>query len=95
MRRYTFFGRVLLAMAVLSIADVVVGVLFGLFFPIGYFSGKSIARIVSDLAFVEGAVIFFAATLLAFLYSSLSLRVIALMVIGAAMVGLSVVFGMF
>jgi endonuclease V-like protein UPF0215 family len=93
--RYTFLRTVLLPTAVLLAADVVAGVFFGLFFQEGYFSGKSITRIVSDLAFVEGAVVFFAGALLAFFHSSLSLRVKALMVLGAAMVGLSVVFGVF
>jgi len=92
--RNTFFGRVFLVMSVLSIANVVIGVFFGLFFPLGYFSQKSITRIASDLAFFEGAVIFFAGALMAFFHSSLSSTVKALMIIGAAMIGLSVVFGM-
>ena len=93
--RYTFLRVAFLVLAVLSIVDVVAGVLFGLFLPVGYFSGKSIIRIVSDIAFVEGALIFFAGALLAFFYSNLSWHVKVLMVVGAAMMGLSVVFGVF
>lgn len=81
-------------MTVLSMADVSLGVFFGLFFPIGYFSGKTIARIASDLAFLEGTVIFFLGSLLAFFHSGLSSRMIILMIVGAAMIGLSVVFGL-
>jgi hypothetical protein len=80
---------------VLSIADFIVGVISDRFFPVGYFSGKSIIRIASDLAFVEGAAIFFAGALLGFFHSQISFRAIALMVIGAAMFGLSVLFGVF
>lgn len=80
-------------MAVLSIVDVVVGVFFWVFFPTGYFSGKLIPRIVSDLTFVEGAAIFFVGGLLAFFHSNLSPRARALLVVGASMVGLSVLFG--
>jgi CHASE2 domain-containing sensor protein len=67
---------------------------FGIFFPVGYFSQKTITRIASDLAFVEGAVIFFAGALIAFYRLSISSPVKILMTIGAAMIGLSVVFGM-
>jgi hypothetical protein len=93
--RYTFLIRVLSVMAVLLLVDIVAGVFFGLFFQIGYFSGKSIVRIVSDFAFIEGAVVFFAGAVLAFFGSSFSWRIKALMVLGASMVGLSVVFGVF
>jgi hypothetical protein len=90
----TLVGRFLLAMSILSIADVSIGVFFGLFFPVGYFSQKSIARIASDLAFVEGSVIFFVGAILAFYRSTLSSSVKALMIIGATTIGLSIVFGM-
>ena len=91
---HTSFGRLVLVVSVLSIADVSVSAFFGLLFPIGYFSQKSIARIASDLAFVEGAVFFFAGALLAFFRSSFSSPAKSLMIIGGAMIGLSVVFGL-
>lgn len=93
--RFTFLRAAFLVLAVLTIADIIAGVLFELFLPVGYFSGKSILRIVSDIAFVEGAFIFFAGALLAFFHSDLSWRVKVLMVVGAAMMGLSVAFGVF
>lgn len=80
-------------MAILSIADVSLGAFFGLFLSIGYFSGKTITRIASDMAFLEGAVIFCAGSALAFFSSHLSSRYIILMIVGAAMLGVSVVFG--
>jgi len=97
---YTFLRRInlrriILAVTLLSLADVTSGVFFGLFFPMGYFSDKSITRIASDLAFVEGAATFFAGALFAFFYSNISSRVVVLMVTGAAMMGLSVLFGVF
>jgi len=90
---HTLFVRLILVLSVLSIADLSVGFIAFARFPVGYFSQKSMARIASDLAFVEGAVIFFAGALLAFFRSTLSSSVKALMIIGAAMIGLSVVFG--
>ena len=91
--RHTLLRRVVLATGVLLIADVVASAIIVLFFSTGYFSGKSIPRNVSDLAFVEGAAIFFVGGLLAFFHSNLSPRAIALLVVGAIMVGLSVLFG--
>jgi hypothetical protein len=84
---------ILLALAILSAANVVIGITFGLFFPEGYFSEKSIPRIISDLAFFEGATLFFAGALLAYFHSPVSLRAKALMIIGASMFGISVGFG--
>jgi len=97
-------------MSILVFADVCIGVFFGLFLswmplnpysialfsavPIGYFSHKSFTRIVSDLAFIEGAVIFFAGALMAFYRSRFSSPTKVSMIIGAAMIGLSVVFGL-
>lgn len=91
---HTFLGVALLVMTVLCVADVIIGAFFMLFFPIGYFSGKSMVRIASDLAFLEGAVIFFLGALMAFVRSIISSKVKALVVVGAAMVGFSVIFGM-
>jgi hypothetical protein len=65
-----------------------------LLFTTGYFSQKSVPRIISDLAFVEGASSFFVGALLAFFFSNLNLRVAALIIIGAALIGISVVFGL-
>jgi hypothetical protein len=96
-------------MSTLLFVDLCIGVFFGLFLswmplnpysialfsavPIGYFSDKSFSRIVSDLAFIEGAMIFFAGALMAFYRSSFSSMTKILMIIGTAMIGLSVVFG--
>ena len=101
--------RILLLVSILAFVDLCIGVFFGLFVSwmtlnpysiglfsavqIGYFSNKSFTRIASDLAFIEGAMIFFAGALMAFYRSSLSSVIKALMIIGAAMIGLSVVFG--
>ena len=90
-----FIERVLLALTILSAANVAISIFFGLFFPVGYFSDKSVPRIISDLAFVEGATFFFAGALSAFYGSHVSLRAKALMVIGACMFGISVGFGAF
>ena len=87
--------RIFLVLAVLSIVDVFVGVSSGFFHNVEFFSEKSSARIVSDLAFIEGAFVFIIRALFALVYSSFKLREIALMIIGAAMIGMSVVFGIF
>jgi hypothetical protein len=96
-------------MLILSIADFSIGVFFGLLLPwmpldtysiallsaipIEYFSHKSSMRIASDLAFIEGAAIFFVGAVMAFYRSSFSSTVKALMIVGIAMIGLSVMFG--
>jgi hypothetical protein len=87
--------RVLLALAMLLAANVAISIFFGLFFPVGYFSDKSVPRIISDLAFVEGATFFFAGALSAFYGSRISLRAKLLMVVGASMFGISVGLGAF
>jgi hypothetical protein len=87
--------RVLLSLAILSAANAAIGIFFGLFFPVGYFSEKSVPRIISDLAFVEGATFFLAGALSAFYGSRVSLRAKLLMVIGASMLGICVGFGAF
>lgn len=83
----------MLLLEVLTLADLVVSVSFGLYFPVGYFSGKTIFRIASDIMFLEGAVVFCVGALLAFLRSNISSISIIFMVTGGAMFGLSVVFG--
>jgi len=94
--KYTFlFRRIILALIVLLIVNVVAGAFFWVFFPTGYFTGKSLLRIVSDLTFIEGAAIFFLGGLLAFYNSNVSPRAIAMLVIGASTMGLSVLFGVF
>ena len=90
---HTFIKNIALSLAVLSIVDLVAGVFSVLFFPIGYFAGKSSTRIASDLAFVEGALIFFAGALIAFIHSHWTSRMRALMIVGAAMIIVSIVFG--
>ena len=106
---HALLRRIFLLMSILVLADLCIGVFFGLFLSwmtlnpysialfsaveIGYFSHKSFTRIASDLAFFEGAVIFFAGALMAFYRSRFSSTTNILMIIGAAMIGLSVVFG--
>ena len=92
--RHIFFERLFLFTSVLSIMNVLMGVFFGLFFPAGYFAQKSVARIASDLSFIEGAVIFFFGAIMAFFHAHVSSNAKALMIIGAAMIGLAVYFGM-
>ena len=87
--------RVLLALAILLAANVAIGIFFGVFFPVGYFADKSVPRIISDLAFVEGATFFFAGALSAFYGSRVSLRAKFLMVVGALLLGICVGFGAF
>lgn len=87
--------RVLLALAILLAANVAIGIFFGLFFPVGYFSDKSVPRIISDLSFVEGATFFFVGAISAFYGSTVSLRAKLLMVIGALMFVICVGFGAF
>jgi hypothetical protein len=91
---HTFIGNIAVSLTVLSIVDLVAGVFSVLFFPIGYFAGKSVTRIASDLAFVEGALLFFVGALMAFIHSHRTSRMKALMIVGAAMFMVSVVFGM-
>lgn len=95
MLRRTFITRVLSVLAILLTTNVVLGVVFGLFFPIGYFAEKSVSRIVSDLTFIEGAAIFFAGAILAFSYSRIGSRVKALMIVGASMIVVSIGVGTF
>jgi hypothetical protein len=80
-------------LTVLSIVDLIAGVFSMLFFPIGYFAGKSAVRIASDLAFIEGALIFFVGALMAFVYSEQTSRMKALIIIGGALIVVSILFG--
>ncbi len=91
---HLFIRNIALPLAVLSIVDLIAGVFSVLFFPIGYFAGKPVTRIASDLAFVEGALIFFVGALMAFFHSDQTSRMKALMIVGVAMIVVSVVFGM-
>jgi len=90
-----FLKRVLLILGVLLTVNMILSLLFDALFPTGYFSNKSVPRIMSDLAFIEGATVFFLGALLAFSYSNVTLRVKTLMVIGALMIAISVGFGAF
>ncbi len=80
-------------MVILSISDVLLG-LFGVYVSVGYFSGKTITRIASDLAFLEGAVVFCAGSVMAFYRSRLSSRYLIPMIVGVSMIAISVVFGL-
>lgn len=90
-----FIRRVLLVLAVLLAANMILSIFLGVLFPVGYFSYKSVPRILSDLTFVEGAAIFFLGTVFAFSYSKITLRMKTLIVIGASMIAMSVGFGVF
>jgi hypothetical protein len=90
-----FLKRVFLVVGVLSLVNFFLGGVFSFFVNFGYFYSKSWLRIASDLAFVEGAVIFFVGAVLAFFFADLSFRNVFLMVVGAVMFGLSVLFGIF
>jgi len=90
-----FLKRVLLILGVLLTVNMILSLLAGALFPIGYFSNKSVPRIMSDLAFIEGAAVFFLGALFAFSYSNVTLRVKTLIVIGASMIAISVGFGAF
>jgi len=89
------FKRVLLISVILLVIDVFIGVLSSLFHDVGFFSQKSSARVASDLAFLEGAVILLVGAVAAFFSFKPSLREMALMLIGVVMIVISVVFGMF
>jgi hypothetical protein len=91
----SLFGRVFLALAILSAANVAIAVFFALYLQVGYFSEKSIARIISDLAFVEGSTSLFVGAILAFFRPSVSRLAKVLMVVGVSMIVISVGFGAF
>lgn len=86
---------VLVALGILSAVDAAIGALFILFFPVGFFADKTFIRVISDLAFVEGAGIFLVGALFAFLSSNITKRIVALMIVGVSMIGISVVLGAF
>lgn len=90
-----FIKRLLLLLAVSLVANIVLASFFGILFPVGYFSDKSVPRIISDLMFVEGASLFFLGAILAFSYSRVSLHMKTLMILGASMIGISIGFGAF
>jgi len=90
-----FVKKLLLILVVLLTANIAVASFFGILFPVGYFSGKSVPRIISDLMFVEGAALFFLGAILAFSYSRVSLNMKTLMILGASMIGISMGFGAF
>ena len=58
-----------------------------------FFSGKSGIQIMSDLVFLEGAIVFCIGAFWAFLTPKLELEKVLLMITGAGMMGLSVVIG--
>jgi len=91
----TFLKNIAAALAVLSLINALIGLLSIQFFPFGFFAHKPIMSVVSDLAFVEGAAIFFVGALLAFVSSHLSRRISTLIMVGAAMIGISIIFGIF
>lgn len=93
--RNVVLKKILLTLAVLSIADLGIGMSAGLFHGIGFFPEKSECRLASDLAFVEGATILFIGSIMAFHSRNVKLREIAVTTVGAIMIGLAVVFGIF
>lgn len=95
MDRHIFLKKLLLVVGFLSLVNFFLGWFFSTFVNFGYFYSKSLLRIVSDLAFVEGAFIFFVGAALTFFYVDLSFRNVFLMVIGVIMFFLSILFGSF
>lgn len=89
----TLLRNVILALAALSCADALLGLLSTLFFPVGFFANKTMPRIASDLAFLEGATIFLSGAVLAFMNNKLSLNAKTLMIVGPAMIGVSLLLG--
>lgn len=95
MDRLIFLKKLLLVVGVLSLVNFFLGLIFSFFVNFGYFYNKSLLRIVSDLAFVEGAFIFFVGAVLTFFYVDLSFRNVFLMFVGVIMFCLSIFFGLF
>jgi hypothetical protein len=93
--RFNAVKKVVIVISVLSIFDVVMGFSSPLLSFLEYFSGKSVFRVASDLAFLEGAVIFGVGSFLAFFSSEFGLREALPLLVGALMIGVALVFGLF
>jgi hypothetical protein len=84
--------KVFSSLAILLIVDFAAGMSVPLFHGIGVFLEKTGVEVASDFAFVEGAAILFAGSLMAFFSQGFRVREKILMIIGAAMIGISVAF---
>jgi len=91
---FVIFKKFFLAFVILLVVDVILGVISGLFQNVEYFSQKSGAIVVSDFAFVEGAIILFLGAVSAFYSSKLGSREVILIMFAGAMFCVSVVAGM-
>jgi hypothetical protein len=91
-----FPRKVLLALTALSAVDALAGALAGLGWlrNIWFFADKSGWRVASDLAFIEGAVLFSAGSFIAFFSMNFNKREKTLIAVGAALIGLSIALGM-
>lgn len=89
-----FSKNFFLTFACLLIFNFVLGVVSQYLHGVEYFCGKSVARTVSDFAFMEGAVVFFIGTFSAFYSLGFSLRELRLVVFAVVMFCVSVVAGM-
>jgi hypothetical protein len=83
-----------LVLVTLLVVDVVFGMLSGFFQNVEYFSQKSSATVVSDLAFLEGAIILFLGVVLMFYHSRFGSREANLIVFAVVMFCVSVVSGL-
>lgn len=88
------FRKFFLAFVALLVVDVIVGVISGFFQNVEYFFQKSGATVISDLAFLEGAIILFLGVFSAFYSSNFGSREVNLVVFAAVMFCVSIVVGM-
>jgi hypothetical protein len=95
--RYDYLKKIILVSAALLILDISMGALAGLGWlnNVWYFADKSSFRVASDLAFIEGAVVFSAGSFIAFFSLHLNIREKSLIAVGAVLVGISLALGVF
>jgi hypothetical protein len=86
--------KFLLALSVLLTINVILGVSSQYLQGVEYFYGKSVARVISDFAFFEAAVIFFAGAFSAFYSLGFRSRELKLVAFAAVMLCVSVAAGM-
>jgi hypothetical protein len=86
--------KFLLALSVLLTINVILGVSSQYLQGVEYFYGKSVARVISDFAFFEAAVIFFVGAFSAFYSLGFRSRELKLVAFAAVMLCVSVAAGM-
>lgn len=91
---FLVFKKFLLALGVLLVIDVILGVSSQCLQGVEYFYGKSVARVISDFAFVEAAVVFFVGAFSAFYSLGFRSRELKLVAFAAVMLCVSAVAGM-